>query len=263
MRNAKALAAAASLAVMAIASHASAATEIKLLSATMDTTYQANIVGFGAAYSNGVTFQAIDFNTATNHTVGSQYTLFGFCVDIYHDMYINTPLNYFYTSNQGVADPLPTDGNNNAISTTQLSKITNLVDTGYLLHQAETNANYADTEMRLAAIQAAIWEVEVPTRNNQTTVTVSSANLNTTQFHQYQTYFNNYVAGNYTSLADANDRFYTISDTASDPSHQRFAIGWPIPGVPEPTTWAMMLMGFFGVGAGVRAGRKGRVAATA
>jgi hypothetical protein len=263
----KGLAAAASLGVMAFATHASASIEIKLLSASMNTTYQANIVGFGGAYSNGVTFHAVDYNTVTQQNVGAAFDLFGFCVDIYHDMYLG-PLGYIYHSNQdpAILNPLPTDNGGNPISPTQLTALTNLIDTGYILHQNENAGNQADTEMRLAAIQAAIWEVEVPMRNGQTTVTLSTANFGplgtaAPAFQLYQSYFDNYVSGNYVSLADNNDRFYTITDTQGNPTHQAFAIGWPI-GVPEPATWAMMLTGFFGMGSMLRANRRKLAAAS-
>jgi len=70
------------------------------------------------------------------------------------------------------------------------------------------------------------------------------------------------VAGNYTSLADANDRVYTITDTGlklngrpRNTTNQTFAIGWPIENVaavPEPAIWALMLIGFGAVGTALR-----------
>ncbi|MGZ3371658.1 MAG: PEPxxWA-CTERM sorting domain-containing protein, partial [Caulobacteraceae bacterium] len=110
-------------------------------------------------------------------------------------------------------------------------------------------------EMQIAAIQAAIWQVEVPTIHVQ----VINANLNAADFTKYQNYFNLYMSPNYTTYEDANDRVFTIT-SLSDPSHQNFAIGWPVQGVPEPATWAMMLVGFGGLGAMLRQ-RKARAAA--
>jgi hypothetical protein len=234
------------LATLAGASSASAATYLKLLSSSMDTQFQAYIQGDGNVYSNGMTFSVKD-SDAAGHTTGAAYDIFGFCVDIYHSIGIGN-LNLVYSSNQDplIVDPLPTDFGGNAVSPTQLSKLTNLIDTGWLLHQQEVAANaFAfDTEMRLAAIQAAIWKTEAPTRD----IHVIKGGLTTSQFSTYQTYFNNYLAGNYTSLADANDRFYVISNR----DHQSFGIGWPIGGVPEPASWAMMIGGFFGLGAMLR-----------
>jgi hypothetical protein len=253
------LAAAASLSVMAIATHASASQQITISNVQMDTTYEANISGVGAVYSNGVQFTAAFSGPGTIGTVGSAVPdLFGFCVDIYHEIGLGSQ-TLIYNDNEGSPDPLATDNGGNPLSAATQAALTNLIDTGFILHNEEDAANQADTEMRLAAIQSAIWQVEVPT----ITVTVSNANLNAAQFLQYQTYFSDYTTpGGYTPLNDANDRVFTITDLNS-PAHQTFAIGWPIPGVPEPTTWAMMLTGFFGMGSVLRRQRKTPVAVTA
>ena len=70
------------------------------------------------------------------------------------------------------------------------------------------------------------------------------------------------MAGSHTSLADANDGVYTITDTGlklngrpKKTTNQTFAIGWPIENVaavPEPATWALMLIGFGAVGTALR-----------
>lgn len=256
--GAKVLAGAAVASALAIASPASATQNIYLERATMSTTFQANISGVGNVYSNIVSFRVNDFGTGAGFDA-FDYDIVGFCIDIFHSMSINTTLNYTYTSTYGDAgQPLFTNygptAPANVLSNTQITSLTNLVDTGWLLHLAQPN-DY-DTSMRTAAIQAAIWEVANPTR----TVTLSSNNLNGAQFAQYQTYFNDYRTGNYVSLADANDRVWTITDQARNPQHQTFAIGWPIDNaVPEPGTWALMILGFGGVGAMLR--RKGLAAA--
>lgn len=250
----------AAAAFLALATPAAAAQNIYLETATMNTTFQANISGFGNAYANGVTFRVNDYGTSAAYNA-SDYFIYGFCIDIFHEMYINTTLNYTYTSTYGDAtQPLYTNygptAPANQLNSGQISAITNLVDTGWLLHQA--NPNDFDTAMRTAAIQAAIWAVANPTA----TITVLSANLNGAQFGQYQTYFNDYRTGNYTSLADANDRVYTITDQSTNPQHQTFAIGWPIEGgVPEPSTWALLIAGFGAVGATLRRQRKLALAA--
>lgn len=233
------------------AGSASATTYLKLLSSSMDTHYQANITGDGNVYSNGITFSVKNYDQVTHQTVGPAFDIFGFCVDVFHNITLGG-LNYIYSSNEdpAIIDPLPTDFGGHNISLTQLDALTNLIDTGYALHQNEVSANNfdSDTEMRLAAIQAAIWKIEVPSK----TVTVTSANLTAPQFATYQTYFSNYVSGNYTSLADANDRFYVISDGV----HQSFGVGWPIPGAPEPATWMTMVLGFGTAGAMLRRRRQ-------
>lgn len=235
------------LAAAAMASTtASAATYVKLLSSSMNTQFQAYIQGVGNVYSNGMAFQVKDSDALGNVT-GPAYELFGFCVDIYHSISIGS-LNLVYSSNQDplIVNPLPTDFGGNPISPTQLSALTDLIDTGYIMRQqALLNGPLTfDMHMRLAAIQAAIWKTEVPSRN----IYVTQGGLTGSQFATYQGYFNDYFNGNYTSLADANDRFYVISN----PNRQSFGIGWPIHGVPEPGTWALMLIGFFGAGSAIR-----------
>ena len=265
------LAAAASLSVMAVAGHASAAQEIKLENASMDTTYKAYVNG-EHVISNGVTFTVQDYNDPghTNATSGPTYDLFGFCVDIYHNITLGN-LNLIYQNNESltVTDPLPTNfgptAPANVVSPTQLTALDKLIDTGWLLHQGETAGNQAVTELELAAIQAAIWKVENPTAN--ITIDSSQANLKAGGTKTYSQLFNDYSNGIFDNpggnLADANDRFYTIVQVSPYDGHQAFAIGWPLPGVPEPTTWAMMLTGFFGMGSVLRRQRKTAVAVAA
>jgi hypothetical protein len=250
------LAAAASLSVMAIAGHASASQEIQISDVEMDQTYTAHITGLAEypggvdVYSNGVQFTA-KFIAAGNPTdigaVGSTVpNLFGFCIDVYHNISLGHQTLY-YSDNEGSPNPLATDNGGNALSPTIQAEMTNLIDTGFILHEDENASNHDDTEMRLAAIQAAIWQTEVPS----ITVTVNGGG----QYLDYFKYYTGNGATPFVPLNDANDRVYTITDINS-PSHQNFAIGWPIGGVPEPTTWAMMLTGFFGMGAVLRRQRK-------
>ena len=243
------LAAAVGLGAAAMAGTASAAT-FTLISATMDQTYDANITGFGWAISNGVTFQVSGYPTG-------ETTLFGFCIDIYHDMYVNTPLNLSYTTNQDTGGGLVPNtgttfvnaGDANPLNPlNQISDITNLVDTGFILHQNENAGNYADTEARLAAIQAAIWQVAVPG-----SVTALSGG-NTALFQQY---FDEYSSGSYQTLAGPLDKVFTITEGQPNVGgHQTFAVGWPVGGVPEPATWALLLTGFFGMGSMLRRQRR-------
>jgi len=244
------LAAAASLSAMAIATHASAADTFTLVNVDMNQTYTANIVGFGGAVDNGMTFTVSGYP-------GGQTSLYGFCIDIYHEISLGN-VNLQYATNQFTTNGGLVPNTGTTLNATQVSAITNLVDTGFIMH--EDSPNDPDTILKLAAIQAAIWEIEVPTTNGAQTVTLANPNAtaggDTTTI---ETYFENYVSGNYTSLADANDKVFTISNGAN----QSFAIGWPIAGVPEPTSWAMMIGGFFGVGSLVRRQRKTSAAATA
>ncbi len=274
----KGAALAAGLAVMGFAPQALAneanptGAQIHLTGSSMDKAYTANVGTTASnrvdAYSNGVTFsyQNVDdaTHTVTNPTV---YTLFGFCVDITHDMSLGG-LNMIYSDNFGVnavPDPLPTDFHGDAISPTTLSALGNLIETGWILHHSETDpgrsaAYVNNTELQLAAIQAAIWQVEGGNVTLNGGGSSAGANVGGAiaggASLTYAQYFTDYATGAYHNLNDANDRFYTIVEVNPLDGHQSFAVGWTLPGVPEPTTWAMMLTGFFGMGAMLRNRRK-------
>lgn len=263
-RGIRALAALASVAAVASASHAMASQEIKITNVQMDQAYTAHITGLAEyphgvdVYDNGTQFTATFVTGGPLGAVGSVVPdLFGFCIDVYHNINLG-PQTLYYNDNQGDPNPLVTDNGGHNLLAGQITALTNLIDTGFILHTQENATNHDDTEMRLAAIQAAIWKVEVPSIG----VSVNNAGHTVAgDGTSFGGWFTNYSTGNYTSLADANDRVFTIT-SLSDPAHQNFAVGWPIPGVPEPTTWALMLAGFGGMGAMLRRQRKA-VAVTA
>ena len=294
---------AAGVAALGLAGQAAAASQIKISTTAMDTAYTATITNHAThvsetAYANGVTFTVQDWDPTIQNarhqvvggTVGQVYTLYGFCVDIYHNISLGSQ-NLIYDDNFTPAtgpavDPLPNNfapGTTPAtrnISQTQLDKLTDLIDTGYQLHASETGQSTAyinNVEMQLAAIQAAIWQVENPTytitvnsgtktagANVGGAITGNPAPLSPSDHNltwSYQDYFNYYVAGTYTPLDDPNDSFYTIVEHSPYDAHQAFAIGWPVAGVPEPASWALMIGGFGAMGAALR--RKRRVTALA
>ncbi|HLZ77340.1 PEP-CTERM sorting domain-containing protein [Phenylobacterium sp.] len=245
MRGIKALAAAASLGVMAMAGQASATQTFTLVSSSMDQSYTALVTApangsYGAineyVYDGPLTFTVSGYP-------GGATSLFGFCIDLYHDMNLGN-LGWTYTTNQpdggGLIPNAP-----QTLSADQTKTITDLVDTGWIMEMQGTAPDLAAQE---AAIQAAIWNVEVPG---------SVSNFNS---GLVASYYDTYANGPSSSwnLADANDRVFTISNGGN----QSFAIGWPIAGVPEPTSWALMLTGFLGMGTMLRRQRK-TVAATA
>ena len=282
---------------------------IGLITASMNTGWTANVgtssSNMVTAYSSGVTFDYVNLNNSgqvitqagTVVTTGAQhtpltitglslstaesatqvYSLYGFCVDITHDITINNQLDYTYVDSYTpvtgpVGNPLPTDFHGNNLSAAQLPALTKLIDTGYLLHEKDVTNSNANIQLQLAAIQAAIWKVETGTvvlnQNGSWNLTGGFVTLNNasgtagqntggaiagTGSYTYQQYFNSYSTGAFTDLGDKNDTFYTIIE--SKPSYdgnQSFAIGWPIAGVPEPATWGLMLVGFGGLGSLLR-----------
>lgn len=235
----KGAAVAAGLAVMSFAVPAAASQEIILHSATMDTKYWSTIQGFGNAYSNGVTFSVSDLGSAAT------YDLFGFCIDIFHDMYINTSLEYHYISNKGDPGPaLTTNFGGATLLQPQIDRVSALVDIGFLLNR--DHHGEATTSMQTAAIQSAIWETLNPGK-----VTLYTANLSSGDATAYTNFYTHYLND---PIAQG-DRIFTIVPKSPGPQNQAFAIGWPID-VPEPGTWALMMVGFFSLGGALRHSRR-------
>jgi hypothetical protein len=229
------LAAAAIGAALSVAAPAGATT---LLSASMDTSNTAFIKGgvYGSGgidvYIGPVTFQ-VDANPADAIT--------GFCIDIYHDMFLgslNGGAGYGYHPealqfDSSTSTPAGQDGIQ--LSQTQLNKIDALVDYAAVLE----DQGASDLSHKLAGIQGAIWQVEYgPTY----TVAASGA---------VQGYITTYAADAavqpYMPVGPIHSLF------ADDYGHQAFAFAG---GVPEPGTWALMIMGFGGVGAVLRRRRQ-------
>jgi hypothetical protein len=126
-----------------------------------------------------------------------------------------------------------------ALSGTQLTEINRLLT---LASGLETNsvANAAN----LAALQGAIWEIENPA------YTVDSHNgLNTmTANYITEAAINNPATAGY--LASGVETTIMSTYDANGNYHQAFAFATP--SVPEPATWAMLIMGFGGVGVAMR-----------
>lgn len=248
----KGVAAAAGLALATMASPASAAFLVHLNSAMMDQTYSANIhyMGPGGPVDyDGVSSNGITFNVTKVAAPNTTEDLFAFCIDIFHHITLGAQ-DDIYSSTYG-DDPQPAlyDGNS-TLSTTQIEEISTLVDIGFLLHRDYAGA---DTSLRTAAIQAAIWEIEHPGSIMLNNGGVSAGGSGT-----YASYFADYVG-----LHGAGDRIFTLTDATfggngqfhadDEANHQGFAVGWP---VPEPATWGLMLLGFAGMGMAIRRQRR-------
>ncbi len=249
----KALAAAASVAVMTMgmAGHASAATPITVTDVEMYQGYTATIGGEDA-WTNIMRFSAT--NNLNNQPVSD---LFGFCIDIYHNIGVGGGQGLPFLDTKGEPPPLITtnfNGTPNNLLAGQVKAMSDLVDTGYLLYVNNVGkAGEADMWLQEAAIQAAIWKVENPL------VDVHMDNPDATVAGDLTTvgeYFTKFTTPGGYNPADygvtAQDSVFTI---LSQSGSQSFAIGWP-GGVPEPTTWALMLAGFGGMGAMLRRQRK-------
>ena len=172
-------------------------------------------------------------------TSGGQ-TLPVFCVDLYHDIGIGSGQSIPYFSAPVTRDSSgSTSGSGNPLSAQQIGAIQTLVDIGYgdYVHHAP---NLGDS---LTALQGAIWDIEY----GATVVSTSNANNGDINnlIGQYVTYgWDHQAAFSYGLYpVGANGQGFGTS--------QGFVVG-----APEPSTWAMMLLGFAGLGfAGYRSGK--------
>jgi PEP-CTERM motif-containing protein len=196
------------------------AADLTLLSDGMNTNYAAHINGPGGsseyAYIGPVTFQALDADN-------NPFSFTGFCVDIFHNIGLG-PLGLAY--HDGVL------ATNNSDTPTflgglQLNEISGLINFAATLDGATTLG-----AEQLAGIQGAIWEIGNPTYH---VVADQSA-----------------VQGYITSFEAAAPHLepgsiHTVF--SNDLSTQAFAYAG---GVPEPASWAMMIIGLGGIGATLR-----------
>ena len=166
-----------------------------------------------------------------------------FCVDVFHTIYLTTydpPLPYTFTalthnSNGAV-------GGGNALPDGVPYEIQALANLG--LHDWKTNPGDGDT---LAALQGAVWQLEYGG-----SVTSSSSAMNAM------------IAAD-VIWAGAHPASYAYALYPIGPDGQGFGGTQGFgPGVPESSTWAMMLIGFAGLGyAAIRKAGRASISALA
>lgn len=174
------------------------------------------IIGTPGIGNQTVKSGAIDF-------VSTSGDFLGFCVDVYHRLTEGAGQNavYQYTS-------LTSDFGGNSLSSTQISEIAGLASLGF---------NRTTSVTDRAAIQAAIWRIEVPSKN-------------------ITAYYPGFAPSVITN-ADI-QRFVDLAPTLvntgvrvirpDDSQSQAFIIA----GVPDLNVWVLMLGGFGLVGASMR-----------
>jgi hypothetical protein len=157
-----------------------------------------------------------------------------FCVDHFHDIGIGGIGPYTYYSAPVTTDSSHSSspsgpGNGNALSPTVSGEIQTLADIGVDQYVYDhTNPLLGDIE---TAIAGAIWTVEYGA-----TVTSSDSEINT-------------LIASYVSYAEANPQTFSLGlfpdgNTQGFANTQGFVVGTP---VPEPSTWAMALIGLAGL----------------
>ena len=151
-----------------------------------------------------------------------------FCVDLFHEVGIGGGQSLPYFSAPVTTDSSgSTSGSGNPLNAQQIGAIQTLVDIGFgdYVHNAP---NLGDN---LTALQGAIWDIEY-----DATVTSSDSTINSL--------IGSYVTYGWDHPAAFSHGLYPVGpDGQGFGASQGFVVG-----VPEPSTWAMMLLGFAGLG---------------
>jgi hypothetical protein len=257
--------AAVGVAAMALATSASA-TAIYLDKGEMFSPAQATISAPVAAHYSTVTaWDGPILFTANYGTSASAntFTFLGFCVDIFDEINIGvtspatqTTLNLPYHDG-----PLVDNGEHGALqaaafvslSTTQKNQISALVNYGTSLWNTDTLTDPTHQNMpntlinQLGGIQGAIWKIENPTF---TIIGNTSPYGGAGNAAAVTSYINTYSSTPFLNTLSTGYIDVVFSDS-TNPMYQAFAFA-----VPEPSTWAMMIAGFGGVGAVMRRRRQ-------
>jgi hypothetical protein len=234
------------------------ATSAVALPSTLDVTGAAMIDPTYVTFSNAATPDVISYtveDAPLTLTFADGPTLLAFCVDIWHNIDLGSvQTNYSKSDLVYQKGALTTDssgaatGTGNILSTTQIGEVGGLVNLGEALDKAGDDPNLA---IDLSAIQAAIWAIinpsmvvaaAAPTGPDGAPLADQDTSAVASELNTQIAYYKNVYAPANQSMA-----FTTYFDTADNT--QGLAI-------PEPAGWALMLVGFGGLGGRLRAGRR-------
>jgi hypothetical protein len=205
------------------------------------------ITGAGIYSTNQLDVNGVnEYATALDLTVqGSANPLFVFCVDLSHVIYVNIGSQLAYNPPlQYATGPVNTNSSGAASGTGALllqsvsGEIQTLANLGVGIAKnggAPTSWS-ANTQNELTAVQGAIWETEYGFTPSQVIGTPDQ----------------NALIAAYVAYADAHpaaDYATGIYPTGAGGQGFGFSQG-QVTGVPEPSTWAMLLLGFAGLAVG-------------
>ena len=209
------------------ATHAVAATEVHIDSLGFYNNAKIEITGPGLYKNADANAQKIVANFGLGPSADT-FTVWGFCIDIFTTLqsgyFTQLPVDLQYH----IGD-LTDDGDGNALSASQVQQIYGLAALGTGL----INAGAADLQNKLSGIQGAIWTIEYPTLSFDGNTDALDA----------------YIAGYVAQAPSLTGSAYAL--LSDDGSTQDFVIG-----VPEPATWAMMILGFGLIGLTLRSQRR-------
>ncbi len=163
------------------------------------------------------------------------FSLTTYCFDILHNISVGFGgqggVNYTFTSAPLANDLSGNGGTGNALSATQIERMSGLAQLGSYMF----TKNVSDLSSRMAAIQAAIWSVEY-------SLAASGFSSPTAQGF-YSNYMGRSFPGATTPVLVASNAQGQILGNVQ---------GQGLGAVPEPETWALMVLGFGLVGVSSR-----------
>jgi hypothetical protein len=192
----------------------------------------------------GMAPQVVHAKEGTQFSAGADFTVLAFCIDFYTDTPMDNydmdtglnPINYQYERGPLSGAQLGADPDAEA-------KIGRLINYGTLMWNY--HAHNEKLEVQLAAIQGAIWQI-------QTGLTF--------QFHpffdpkpQWNTLIQNYANLSIVPAGVSQGEIKALFSGDGGSQAVAYAIRAD---VPEPATWGLMILGFFGAGSMLRKSRR-------
>ena len=197
------------------------------------TVVNVSLPGNDTVYIKGLGLNGPYHSSALDLTTSTGETLYAICDDLLHEIKLGGQSTVFdvgpiVTDNSGAVS-----GTGNPLSLAQIGELSTLAHVAYGLitdHASHLSA-------QLAGVQDAAWLDEYGSK-----ITLTPEGADATLISQY--------TSQYLTFAASHPSMEAYQLTAADGKSQG-----QVPGVPEPTTWSLMLVGFGGLGALLRSSR--------